>query len=92
MIERPASAQSDQSLRCPLEEGLGPWLPIERTAKTDQIDQVNLSLRWSHLLFCWFFHVAAHLFLLGANHLMLKRSSFEKLSAFSLIHYYLIRL
>ena len=29
-----ASAQSDQSLRCPHEESLGPWLPIERTAKT----------------------------------------------------------
>ena len=31
-----ASAQSDQSLRCPHEESLGPWLPFERTAKTDQ--------------------------------------------------------
>ena len=31
-----ASAQSDQSLRHPLEETLGPWLPIECTAKTDQ--------------------------------------------------------
>ena len=29
-----ASAQSDQSLRCPNEESLGPQLPIERTAKT----------------------------------------------------------
>ena len=29
-----ASAQSNQSLRCPHEETLGPWLPIERTAKT----------------------------------------------------------
>ena len=29
-----ASAQSDQSLRCPHEESLGPKLPIERTAKT----------------------------------------------------------
>ena len=28
------SAQSDQSLRCPHEETLGPQLPIERTAKT----------------------------------------------------------
>ena len=31
-----ASAQSDRSLRCPHEESLGPWLPFERTAKTDQ--------------------------------------------------------
>ena len=30
-----ASAQYDQSLRCPHEESLGPWLPFERTAKTD---------------------------------------------------------
>ena len=29
-----ASAQSDQSLRCPHEESLGPYLPIARTAKT----------------------------------------------------------
>ena len=28
-----ASAQSDQSLRCPHEEKLDPKLPIERTAK-----------------------------------------------------------
>ena len=31
-----ASAQSDQSLRCPHEQTLGPQLPIERTTKTDQ--------------------------------------------------------
>ena len=29
-----ASIQSDQSLRCPHEEALGPWLPIECQAKT----------------------------------------------------------
>ena len=28
-----ASAQSDQSFRCPHEESLGPYLPIERTSK-----------------------------------------------------------
>ena len=46
-----ASAQSDQSLRCPHEESLGPWLPIKRTAKT-QITQTDLSLRWaqSHIV------------------------------------------
>ena len=31
-----ASAQSDQSLGCRHEENLGPWLPFERTGKTDQ--------------------------------------------------------
>ena len=45
-----ASAQSDQSLRCPPEETLGPYLPIELTAKTlirpDEADaQADLSLR-----------------------------------------------
>ena len=29
-----ASAQSDQSFRCPHEESVGPYLPIERTSKT----------------------------------------------------------
>ena len=32
-----ASTQSDLSLRCPYEESLGRWVPIERQAKTDQI-------------------------------------------------------
>ena len=31
-----ASTQSDQSLRCPHEESLCPYLPTERTVKTDQ--------------------------------------------------------
>ena len=34
------SDQSDQSLRCPHVESLGPLLPIERTAKTDQIGRI----------------------------------------------------
>ena len=39
-----ASAQCDHSLRCSYEESLGPLLPIERTAKTDQTDvQAELS-------------------------------------------------
>ena len=29
-----ASFQSDQCLRCPSEESLGPWLPFEHTVKT----------------------------------------------------------
>ena len=29
-------AESDQSLRCPHEEALGPWLSLESIAKTDQ--------------------------------------------------------
>ena len=59
-----ASAQSDQSLRCPHEETLSPLLPIELIAKT----LIRLGIRpvWSesslgaHWSFCWFCHVAAH--------------------------------
>ena len=47
-----ASAQSDQSLRYPHEETLGPYLPTERTAKTH--DQTDLSLRWAHSHFVGF--------------------------------------
>ena len=52
-----ASAQSDQSLRCPHEESLGPELPIERTAilRSDWADaQADLSLRWVHSHFVGF--------------------------------------
>ena len=31
-----AYVQSYQSLRCTSEDALGPWIPIERQAKTDQ--------------------------------------------------------
>ena len=44
-------------------KNLGPLLPSERTAKTliRLVDaQPDLSLRWAHMLFCWFCHVAAH--------------------------------
>ena len=59
-----ASAQSDQSLRCPLEESLGPELPIERTAKT--MIRLGGCPGWSESSlgahsFCWFCHVAAQL-------------------------------
>ena len=56
-----ASAQSDQSLRCP-HEALGPYLPIERTAKT--LIRLGGCLGWSESWLgahtcCWFCHVAA---------------------------------
>ena len=41
-----ASAQSDQSLRCPHEECSSPELPIKR---------------WVPMPFCWFCHEAAHM-------------------------------
>ena len=44
-----ASTLSDQSLRCPHEETLGPQLNIERTAKTDQTWQMP-RLSW---VFAW---------------------------------------
>ena len=59
-----ASAQSDQILRCPHEESLGPSLPIERTAKTlirlggcSGWSESSLGAHW----FCWCCRVAAHL-------------------------------
>ena len=59
-----ASAQSDQSLRCPHEETLGPKLPIERTAKT--LIRLGRCPGWSESSlgaqpFCWFCHVMAHM-------------------------------
>ena len=59
-----ASAQSDQSLCCPHEESLGPWLSIERTAKT--LIRLGGCPGWSESLlgahsFCWIYHVAARL-------------------------------
>ena len=36
-VQRRLRSQSDQSLRCPNEETLGPYLPIGHTVKTDQI-------------------------------------------------------
>ena len=38
-----ASAQSDQSLRCPHDESMGPWLPIERAHSEDSDAQADLS-------------------------------------------------
>ena len=59
-----ASAQSDQSLRCPHEESLGPQLPIKRTAKT--LIRLGGCPGWSESslgaqTFCWFCDVAAHI-------------------------------
>ena len=59
-----AYAQSDHNLRCPNEETYGPELPTERAAKTDQNwedAQADPSLRWAHISFCWFCHVAAQI-------------------------------
>ena len=60
-----ASAQTDQRLRCPHEESLGPLLPIERTAKTrsDWADaQADLSLRWEHSNFVGFVMSGSNVF------------------------------
>ena len=47
---------SDQSLRHPHEEALGPWLSTECPAKTDQTRRsADLSLRWAHVSFFFFF-------------------------------------
>ena len=61
-----ASALSDQSLRCPHEETLGPYLPNERRVKT--LIRLGGCPGWSESSlgthsFCWFCHVAAHIYL-----------------------------
>ena len=59
-----ASAQSDQSLRCPHEECLGPQVPIELTAKT--LIRLGGCPGWfesslgAHSV-CWFCHIAAQM-------------------------------
>ena len=58
-----ASAQSDQSLRCPHDESLGPQLPIEHTAKT--LIRLGEAPGWSEYSLgaqslCWFCHEVAH--------------------------------
>ena len=62
-----ASAQSDQSLRCPHEESFDPELPIKRTAKS--LIRLGGCPGWSESLLgaqslCWFCHVAAHVYIL----------------------------
>ena len=60
-----ASTHSDQGLRCPHKETLGPQLHIERMRRLclDWTDaQADLSLRWAHTPFCWFCHEVAQLF------------------------------
>ena len=58
-----ASAQSDQSFRCPLEENMGSYYPLsaQRRLWSDWADtQADMSLRWAHTPLCWFCHDAAH--------------------------------
>ena len=59
-----ACAQSDQSLRCPHEESLGPEVPIERTAKT--LIRLGGFPGWFESSlgaqsFCWFCNIVAHI-------------------------------
>ena len=59
-----ASAQSDQSLRCPHEETLGPSYPLSAQWRiwSDWADaKAHLSLRWAHMPFYWFCNEAAQL-------------------------------
>ena len=52
-----AFAQSDQRLLCPHEESLGPKLPIERTAKTDQTGPSTMAI--FHIKNSDIFHISA---------------------------------
>ena len=62
--DQPGHPQSLISLRCPHEERLGSYLPIERTAKT--LIRLGGCPGWSESSlgahsFCWFCHVVAHI-------------------------------
>ena len=74
--DKPAHpAYSNQNLRYPPEEALGPWLPmLERQADMSRLmtkptkwsvrpakPQIRLGgcIRWAHMPFCWFCHEAA---------------------------------
>ena len=54
-----ASAQSDQSLRCPHEED-GSLAILGAHSEDYDHAQADLSLCWAHMSFCWFCRVAAH--------------------------------
>ena len=62
--------QSDQSLHCLQKETLGPYLPIERTAKT--VIRLGECPGWSESLlgahsFCWFCYVMAQFIVILAH-------------------------
>ena len=48
------------SLRCPHEEALGPWLPFERTARTDQTRRMSRLIA-GRTTFCWFYRAATQI-------------------------------
>ena len=86
LISAWASTQSDQSLCCTQEESLGPELPIERTAKTDQIERMprliwvftghTVILSWSSL-----FHFVLFSKIYGSvNHLFAVLAEFQFVS------------
>ena len=55
--DQPGHPPSLISLRCPHEETLGPQLPTERKAKTDQTERMPrlISLHWAHTHFVGFY-------------------------------------
>ena len=56
-----ASAQSDQSSLCAQWVAKVPRLLHLESEDSDQVAQVDLSLRWATMSFCWFCHEAAHI-------------------------------
>ena len=88
-----ASAQSDQSLRCPHEESLGPKQPNKRTAKT--LIRLGGCPGWSESSlgaqsFRWFCHEAAHITVsLRKPCLFYELPAVQKISIQFYIHIYL---
>ena len=58
MLNRTYAAQSDQRLRCVKDQT---FIDADSENWSDWEDaQADLSLRWVHMQYCWFYHVAAH--------------------------------
>ena len=89
-----ASAQSDQSLHCQHGESLGPYLPIEHTAKT--LIRLGGCPGWSESSlgthsFCWFCHVVAQMLLTGTIHVVSDQSSLRSQSTLLAQMYLFVR-
>ena len=68
--DQPGHPPSLISLCCPHEETLGPYLPVERTAKT--LIRLWVCPGWSKSSlgtqsFCWFCHAVAHMYIDRTN-------------------------
>ena len=76
-----ASAQSDQSLRSALigSKAKDPSFLHADSENCDQtaVVQADMSLRWTHMPFCWFSHEAAELYVISNDTLLHELKIFQ---------------